>query len=86
MISKSDPGKSNQERTPKTKSTMISRLDPGKSNQERTPKTKSTMISSKKKCTRMTRISRQMKKRNPWRGQNGQLVHDWLLVHTGRLE
>jgi hypothetical protein len=44
------------------------------------------MISSKKKCTRMTRISRQMKKRNPWRGQNGQLVHDWLLVHTGQLE
>jgi hypothetical protein len=25
-----------------------------------------------------------MKKRNPSSGQNGQLVHWWLLIHSGR--
>jgi hypothetical protein len=27
-----------------------------------------------------------MKKRTPSGGQNGQLVHWWLLVHSGRFE
>jgi hypothetical protein len=31
----------------------------------------------------MNPIRRQMKKRNPSSGQNGQLVHWWLLIHSG---
>jgi hypothetical protein len=42
------------------------------------------MVSSKKKWTVMNPIRRQMKKRNPSSGQNGQLVHWWLLIHSGR--
>jgi hypothetical protein len=41
------------------------------------------MVSSKKKWTVMNPIRRQMKKRNPSSGQNGQLVHWWLLIHSG---
>jgi hypothetical protein len=48
-----------------------------------TKKKKSTMVSSKKKWTVMNPIRRQMKKRNPSSGQNGQLVHWWLLIHSG---
>jgi hypothetical protein len=43
------------------------------------------MVSSKKKWTVMNPIWRRMKKRNPSSGQNGQLVHWWLLIHSGRL-
>jgi hypothetical protein len=43
------------------------------------------MVSSKKKWTVMNPIRRQMKKRNPSSGQNGQLVHWWLLIHSGRI-
>jgi hypothetical protein len=42
------------------------------------------MVSSKKKWTIMNPIRRQMKKRNPSSGQNGQLVHWWLLIHSGQ--
>jgi hypothetical protein len=42
------------------------------------------MVSSKKKWTVMNPIRRQMKKRNPSSGQNGQLVHWWLLIHSAR--
>jgi hypothetical protein len=41
------------------------------------------MVSSKKKWTVMNPIRRRMKKRNPSSGQNGQLVHWWLLIHSG---
>jgi hypothetical protein len=41
------------------------------------------MVSSKKKWTVMNPIRRRMKKRNPSSGQNGQLVHWWLLIHYG---
>jgi hypothetical protein len=41
------------------------------------------MVSSKKKWTIMNPIQRRMKKRNPSSGQNGQLVHWWLLIHSG---
>ncbi len=41
------------------------------------------MVSSKKKWTVMNPIRRRMKKRDPSSGQNGQLVHWWLLVHSG---
>ncbi len=41
------------------------------------------MVSSKKKWTVVNPIRRQMKKRNPSSGQNGQLVHWWLLIHSG---
>jgi hypothetical protein len=44
---------------------------------------KSTVVSSKKKSTVMSPIRRQMKKRNPSGGQNGQLVHWWVLIHSG---
>jgi hypothetical protein len=44
------------------------------------------MVSSKKKWTVMNPIQRRMKKRNPSSGQNGQLVHWWLLIHSGRLK
>ncbi len=46
-------------------------------------KRKSTVVSSKKKSTVMSPIRRRMKKRNPSSGQNGQLVHWWLLIHSG---
>jgi hypothetical protein len=42
------------------------------------------VVSSKKKSTVMSPIRRRMKKRNPSSGQNGQLVHWWLLIHSGR--
>jgi hypothetical protein len=45
---------------------------------------KSTVVSSKKKWTLMNPIRHRMKKRNPSSGQNGQLVHWWLPVHSGR--
>jgi hypothetical protein len=41
------------------------------------------MVSSKKKRAVMNPIRRRMKKRNPSSGQNGQLVHWWLLIHSG---
>jgi hypothetical protein len=44
------------------------------------------MVSSKKKWIVMNPIWRQMKKHNPSSGQNGQLVHWWLLIHFGRLD
>jgi hypothetical protein len=44
---------------------------------------KSTMVGNKKKWTVMNSIWRRMKKRSPSSGQNGQLVHWWLLVHSG---
>jgi len=57
------------------------RSGPGKNEQE--PKKESTMVSSKKKWTVMNPIRRQMKKLNPSSGQNGQLAHWWLLIHSG---
>jgi len=39
-----------------------------------------------KKWTVMNPIWRRMKKRSPSSGQNSQLVHRWLLVHSGRFE
>jgi len=41
------------------------------------------LVSNKKKLTVMSPIWRRMKKRNPANGQNGQLVHWWLLIHSG---
>ncbi len=49
-------------------------------------KKRSTVVSSKKKSTVMNPIRRRMKKRNPSIGQNGQLVHWWLLIHSGLLK
>jgi len=46
------------------------------------PKQKTTVVSSKKKWTVMDPIWHRMKKRSPSSGQNGQLVHWWLLVHS----
>jgi hypothetical protein len=46
-------------------------------------KEKSTMVSNKKKWTVMNPIRRRMKKRKASSGQNDQLVHWWLLVHSG---
>jgi len=46
---------------------------------------KSTVVSNKKKSTVMSPIRRRMKKRNPSSGQNGQLVHWWLLIHSGHV-
>jgi hypothetical protein len=40
------------------------------------------MVSSKKKWTVMNPIWRRMKKCKASSGQNGQLVHWWLLVHS----
>jgi hypothetical protein len=54
-----------------------------KNGQEQNKK-KSTVVNSKKKWTVMNRIRRRMKKRKASSGQNGQLVHWWLLVHSGR--
>jgi hypothetical protein len=44
------------------------------------------VVSSKKKSTVMSPIRRRMKKRNPSSGQNGQLVHWWLLIDSGPKE
>jgi len=52
-------------------------------NKKKKKKKKSTVVSSKKKSTVMSSIRRQMKKHNPSSGQNGQLVHWWLLIHSG---
>jgi hypothetical protein len=54
---------------------------------EKRPRTKkkSTMVSSKKKWTVMNPIRRQMKKCKTSSEQNSQLVHWWLLVHSGPL-
>jgi hypothetical protein len=41
------------------------------------------MVNNKKKSTMMSPIRHQMKKRNPSSGQNSQLVHWWLLIHSG---
>jgi hypothetical protein len=51
--------------------------------QKKKKKRKSTVVSSKKKWTVMNPIRRRMQERNPSSGQNGQLVHWWLLVHSG---
>jgi hypothetical protein len=51
--------------------------------QKKKKEKKSTVVSSKKKSTVMSPIRRGMKKRNPSSGQNGQLVHWWLLIHSG---
>ncbi len=48
-------------------------------------KEKNTVVSSKKESTVMSPIQRQMKKRNPSGGQNDQLVHWWVLIHSGLL-
>jgi hypothetical protein len=50
-----------------------------KNGQEQKKKKKS----NKKKSTVISPIRRRMKKRNPSIGQNGQLVHWWLLIHSG---
>jgi len=62
------------------------RSGPGKTakNKNKIKEKKSTVVSSKKKSTVMRPIRRRMKKRNPSSGQNGQLVHWWLLIHSGR--
>jgi len=57
----------------------------GKNSQESKKKEKGIVVSSKKKWTMMNPIWRQMKKCTPSSGQNGQLVHWWLLVHSTRL-
>ncbi len=43
------------------------------------------MVNNKKKLTVMSPIRRRMKKRNPSSGHNGQLVHWWLLIHSGHV-
>jgi hypothetical protein len=53
-----------------------------KNGQQKKKKKKSTVVSNKKKSTVMSPIWRGMKKRNPSGGQNGQLVHWWLLIHS----
>jgi hypothetical protein len=56
------------------------------SKSKRKKKEVSTVVSSKKKKKRtmMNPIWGRMKKRSPSSGQNGQLVHWWLLVHSGQ--
>jgi hypothetical protein len=61
------------------------RSGPGKTANNQKKKEKSTVVSSKKKSTVMSPIRRQMKKRNPTSGQNGQLVHWWLLIHSAQV-
>jgi hypothetical protein len=56
----------------------------GKNGRKAKKKRKSTVVSSKEKRTVMNPILCRMKKRSPSIGQNGQLVHWWLLVHSGR--
>jgi len=41
------------------------------------------MINSRKKWIVMNPIWHRMKKRSPSSGQNDQLVHWWLVVHSG---
>jgi len=56
-----------------------------KNGQEQKQKNKkNTVVDSKKKSIVMSPIRRQMKKRNPFSGQNGQLVHWWLLIHSSQ--
>jgi hypothetical protein len=55
----------------------------GKNGRKAKKKRKSTVVSSKEKRTVMNPILCRMKKRSPSIGQNGQLVHWWLLVHSG---
>jgi len=43
---------------------------------------KGTTVNNKKKWTMMNPIWHQMKKRTPSNGQNDQLVHWWLLIHS----
>jgi hypothetical protein len=62
------------------------RSGPGKTaknKKKRKKEKKSTVVSNKKKSTVMSPIQRRMKKRNPSGEQNGQLVHWWLLIHSG---
>jgi prepilin-type processing-associated H-X9-DG protein len=62
------------------------RSGPGKTaKNQKKKKKKKYSVSSKKKSTVMSPIRRRMKKGNPSSGQNGQLVHWWLLIHSGRL-
>jgi hypothetical protein len=58
------------------------RSGPGKRQPRTNPKKKSPVISSEKKWTVMNLILPRMKKHSPSSGQNGQLVHWWLLVHS----
>jgi len=51
--------------------------------QKKKKEKKSTVVSSKKKSTVMSPIGCRMKKCNPSSGQNGQVVHWWLLIHSG---
>jgi hypothetical protein len=51
-------------------------------NYQRKKEKKHTLIGNKKKWTMMP-IWHRMKKSSPSSGQNGQLVHWWLLVHSG---
>jgi hypothetical protein len=46
---------------------------------------KKIVVNSKKKWIVMNPIRHQMKKCKASNGQNGQLVHWWLLVHSGPL-
>jgi hypothetical protein len=55
----------------------------GQEQKKKRKEKKSTMVSNKKKSTVMSPIQRRMNKRNPSSGQNGQLVHWWLLIHFG---
>jgi len=59
------------------------RSGPGKTAKNKKKKKKSTVVRSKKKSTVMSPIRRRMRKRNPSSGQNGQLVHWWLLIQSG---
>jgi len=55
-----------------------------KNGQEQKKKKKGEWAAGKKKSIVMSPIRRRMKKRNPSSGQNGQLVHWWLLIHSGQ--
>ncbi len=59
------------------------RSGPGKTAKNKKKEKKSIVVSSKKKWTVMNPIRCRMKKRKASSGQNGQLVHWWLLVHSG---
>jgi hypothetical protein len=45
---------------------------------------KNTVVSSKEKRSVMNPILCRMKKRSPSTGQNNQLVHWWLLIHSSQ--
>jgi hypothetical protein len=49
----------------------------------RTKKKLSIMVITKKKWNVMNPIWWQMKKLNPYSGQNGEFMHWWLLVSSG---